>query len=77
MRARKEFYEPEELDTLTKSFTDACKALELTKPEHEEPRLELADIVLQLTELAQLGPGQIKATAARLYRDRTRKTAVT
>lgn len=75
MHTRKEFYEPEELDTLSRSFDDACKALDLTKPENEEPRRELADIVLRLTELAQLGPGQIKATATRLYRDRNRNTA--
>ncbi len=74
MRTRKEFYEPEELSTISKSFAGVCKALNLTNPEEVEPRRELADIVLQLTELAQLGPGQIEATAARLYRDRTQKT---
>ncbi len=76
MRTRKEFYEPEELNTLSKSFADACKALDLTKPEEVEPRRELADILLQLTELAQLGPGQIEATATRLYRDRVQIAAV-
>lgn len=72
MRNHKEFYEPEELEALSKSFDDACRTLELTLPEREEPRLELADIILRLTDLAQLGPAQLKATATRLYRERYR-----
>ena len=71
MRNDKEYYDPDELAVISISFDDACKMLTLTQ--EEGPRLELAAIMLQLNGLAQLGPRQLKATAARLFRERCRK----